>query len=88
MAIPDRTNSGPGQVGSAQYIEVVTPSDSVDLSWVSRSITVTVECTLKVTLLDGTTPTLVFFKGYNPRKVTRVWSTGSTLNAALIYNEA
>lgn len=65
--------------GPATQIEIVTPSDTVDLARPSRGIRVVTGGVMKVTLSDGTTPTLAFSNGETrPICVTRIWATGIT----------
>lgn len=52
----------------------VTPSDTVALSR-PMLLNLTVEQTLRVKTLEGTTVTLQFMKGFNPFWVTQVFAT-------------
>lgn len=57
----------------------VTPSDTADLTEVSRAINVADSGTVRVTTVDGTTATIFVAAGIAfPIRVTRVWSTGTT----------
>lgn len=56
----------------------VSPNDSVDLAYVTRALNITVSGTVKVTMKDGTTPTLTVPIGNIGIRVSRVWSNGTT----------
>jgi hypothetical protein len=59
----------------------VTPSDTVDLAVVSRTLLVPNAGMIKVTLLDGQTVTIKTEGTYFlPLRVTRVWAGGTTCN--------
>jgi spore coat protein U-like protein len=62
----------------ATVVFAITCSDSVDLPQVINAIRATTAGNIKITCLDGTTPTLAFTAG-ETRHVcaTRVWSTGT-----------
>lgn len=60
-------------------IAAVTPSDSVDLPFIPRTLYVSVAGSVKVTMMDGsvdTYPNLI--AGRHPIRATRVWATGTT----------
>ena len=61
----------------------ITPADA-DLADFARAVECTEECTLKVTTIDGTVFTRIFYRGFNPVPVARVWSTGSTVGSATL----
>ena len=56
----------------------VTPNDSVDLSDVTRMVTLAVGGTLKATRRDGTAVTVTLPAGAFPMMATRIWATGTT----------
>ena len=63
----------------------VTPSDSVDLDYVTRGLWCAVAGTVKVTLLSGATVTIDH--GVHvllPLRVTRVWSTGTVATPKIV----
>ena len=65
--------------GSALGVLVVTPSDSVDLTYIVRAIRVTVGGTVKITSGDGTAVTCAFTDGETrPLTASRIWATGTT----------
>lgn len=69
----------PGIESPATDGEAVTPSDTLDLSKVSRALYVGTGGTLKVTLASGTDLTFgAIAAGWHPLRVSRVWSTGTT----------
>lgn len=65
---------------------VVTPSDSVDLTHVSRALHLgTGGGTLKVTMQDGTALTITNpAAGWHNIRVSRVWSTGTATVANIV----
>jgi len=58
--------------------EDVTPSDTDDLTLVSRAVYVGTPGTLRVTMRDGGDVTLNAGQGWHPIRVSRIWSTGTT----------
>ena len=60
----------------ADHAVAVTPSDSVDLTNTTRFLILGTGGAVKVTMADGTTPTLTLPAGKNDLRVTRVWATG------------
>ena len=70
----DSNNNAVGVTGGV----TVTPSDSADLAGVSVWINNSTSGALKVTLEDGSTPTLFLAAGYMHRiRATRIWSAGN-----------
>ncbi len=63
--------------GPACASATVTPSDSTDLAIVTRAVYVGADGSMKVTLLDGSTPTFLLLKAGTmlPLRVTRIWAT-------------
>lgn len=60
----------------------IAPSDTVDLSTVTRALNVGVSGNVHVTMLDDTEATLFLQAGgIFPLRVKRVWSTGTTAGA-------
>jgi hypothetical protein len=79
MALPvieDQTGDGHG--GPATDAFGITLSDSINLAVKPRALLVGVAGNLKVTMASGSIVILPVPAGYNPIRVTRVWSTGST----------
>lgn len=76
MAAQDITGDGLG----APWVDAftITPNDGVDLTIWPRALLIGVAGDLKVTTLRGTVITLPVPAGYNPGRVKRVWSTGTT----------
>lgn len=70
--------TGPGSPYS--HVETVTPSDSVDLTNVSRALLVKVAGDVAVIMVDGSTATLGALQPGNAVhvRVSRVKSTGTT----------
>ena len=63
---------------AVQAVEV-TPSDTVDLSEVSRAINVATSGAVRVTTVGGTTATIQVAAGIAfPIRATRIWDTGTT----------
>lgn len=56
----------------------VTPSDSTDLDYTTKGITIAAAGTVKVTRLDGETVTLTLPIGRHSMRCTRIWYTGTT----------
>jgi hypothetical protein len=73
--------------GPAERAEPVTPSDSVDLEFMSRAIYVGVAGDLRVTVKSGQTVTLVAAAvGWHPIRVSRVWATGTTATDIVAFS--
>ena len=62
----------------ASDIEEIVLKDDADNCTNSRGILCDVAGDAKVTTRDGTTLTIPLQKGYNPLRLSRVWSTGTT----------
>jgi hypothetical protein len=63
----------------ALHAAVVTPSNTVDLTYVSRALVIGTAGDVKVTTLGGETVTLPAVPaGILPLRVTRVFATGTT----------
>ena len=62
------------------FAAAVTPNDSTDLATSSRALYVGASGAVKVTLVGGSTVTLVGLAAgvWHPMRVQRVWSTGTT----------
>ena len=70
----DANNNAVGVTGGA----AVSPSDSTDLPGVSVWINCSTSGALKVTMLDGSTPTWFLAAGHMHRiRATRIWSSGN-----------
>jgi hypothetical protein len=65
-------------VGPASNAEVVTPSDSADLTHVSRALYVGVAGNMSVVMRGGQTVTFAVQAGIHPLAVSRVRATGTT----------
>jgi len=73
------TRQSAGIRNPATHAASVTPSDSVDLSNVSRWVIIGTAGALKVTTKGGDTVTMGNVPaGFLPIQVTRIWSTGTT----------
>ena len=71
------TDANENAVGATGGV-AVTPSDTQDLDSVTTWINCTTTGALKVTMLDGTTPTWFLAAGYLHRiRATRIWSAGN-----------
>ncbi len=65
--------------GPLNHGAVVTPSDSTDLTDVSRACLVGTSGNIKLTTIGGETITVPSVPvGWHPFRVTRIWSTGTT----------
>lgn len=62
----------------AENIAAVTPNDSTDIAANCRGLLCGVAGDCKVTTQAGNAVTIPLQAGYNPIRVTRVWSTGTT----------
>jgi hypothetical protein len=71
--------AGPDLSAPAERAEAVTPSDTADLTNVSRAIWVGTPGNLRVTMRTGAVVTFPNINnGWHPLRVSRVWSTGTT----------
>jgi hypothetical protein len=70
---------------SAQAVAAVTPNDSTDLTALARAIYVGGTGAVKVTMVNGDTPTFTGVQAGSilPIAVRRVWSTGTTATSIL-----
>lgn len=83
MAATDAFVDTIGAVGPATKAEAVTPSDTVDLTRVSRALWVGVAGDVKVTMRDGGA-NVVFSNmtvGWHPIRASRILSTGTTASS-------
>jgi hypothetical protein len=79
-------NTRQGIQSSCSHIAAITPHDTNDLTYATVSILASADCTVKVDTLGGETVTAYpLQKGYNDIRVTRVYSTGTTLGGATIF---
>ena len=65
----------------ANFAFAITPSDSLDVETITKSLLVDAAGTLRVTMAnmsDGTSIDLPVIAGYNPLRVRRVWLTAKT----------
>lgn len=73
----------------ATHAALPTPSDSTDLTYITRGISFSAAGTLKVTLAGG--ETLVIPSGalaagiMHPLEITRLWSTSTTIADPVVY---
>lgn len=72
-------------LGPAMDIAPVTLDDSNDLAQVTIGIQVLAAGNLKVTMANGQARTIYLTPGVWPIRVTRIWSTGTTIAQASIY---
>ena len=85
MPITDYFDTRSSEVtGPLNYAETITPSDTNDLTRVTRAIWVGTEGDLQVTLRSGETVTFAnMYPGWHPIRATRVWATGTTASALI-----
>lgn len=77
-ATDDYSHASHDLSGPAEHAAVVTPSDSVDLTDVTRALIIGTSGDLKVTMQGGETLVMPSVPaGVLPVRVTRVWSTGT-----------
>ncbi|MBM7045436.1 hypothetical protein [Rhizobium lusitanum] len=73
----------------ATHCALVTPSDTVDLTEITRAVAFTAAGTLKVTMQGGETvviPSGALSPGQmNPMRVTRIWATGTTATGLVAW---
>lgn len=81
-AIDDFASLQAGASSDISHLAAVTPSDTVDLTNVSRSVAFGAVGTLKVTTLGGETVTipsgLLSANVFHRLRVARIWATGTT----------
>ena len=71
--------NSPNLSDPSDSIYAVSPSDSTDLPTAVRALRATTAGTIKVTMRDGSTPTLAFAAAETRRgRFVRVWSTGTS----------
>lgn len=63
---------------SSSYYVPVTPSDSTDLTYVTKGVTIAAAGNIKVTRPDGTAVVLTLPAGTYAMRCTRIWSTSTT----------
>jgi hypothetical protein len=71
-------------LAGANHAATVSLSDTDDLATVARCLLISADATVKVTTIGGESLAVPLQKGYNNIWVTRVWSTGTTLNGATL----
>lgn len=72
-------SSSSGLSSPAAHAAAVTPDDATDLTTAPRALFLGAGGDVKVTMVGGETVTFTNApQGYNPLRVTRVWSTGTT----------
>ncbi|MEP3638196.1 MAG: hypothetical protein ABJN14_13165 [Paracoccaceae bacterium] len=75
----------PGLESPATHLVAVTPSDTVDLTFVSRAINVGQSGYVRLTTTGGETETIyIAAGGAFPIRATRVWATGTTAAALVV----
>lgn len=75
-----------GVTSPATHIAAISPDDSNDLANVTTGILASAACTVKLTTSGGETVTSFPMQaGYNPIRVARVFSTGTTLSGATLW---
>ncbi len=63
----------------AVSLEAISPSDSADLSKITRAINVAVSGTVRLTTPDGSEASIFIAAGIAfPVRATRIWATGTT----------
>ena len=89
MAAVDSYTSYESMTTPADHIALVTPSDSVDLGYVTRGISFGTVGTIKVTTNGGETVTIpsgaLAAGSIHPIRVARIWSTGTTAANIVAY---
>lgn len=65
-------------ISPADNMAPVTPSDSVDLDYVTRALIIANGGVIKVSPMNGAAVTLTVPAGVLPIRVTRVWAAGLT----------
>lgn len=84
-AIDLHANMGEGLTSPYDNAAEVTPSDTVDLTYVTRALWCGVTGTVKVTMLGGGDVTIDHGAHVLlPIRVTRVWDTGTTNNPKIV----
>lgn len=77
------------QMVPPSHVALVTPSDSVDLTYVTRGISLAAAGALKVVTHGGETvviPSGALTAGIiHPLRVTRIWSTGTDATGIVAY---
>ena len=77
--INSHSNLSEGLNAPYDNASMVTPSDSADLAYVTRSLWIGAQGTLKVTMLGGGDVTFNVSQHMElPIRVTRIWSTGTS----------
>jgi hypothetical protein len=79
--LPNRASGG----GLYSHAAAISLSDSSDLDYVTQAILASAACTVKVTTVGGESVALPLAAGYNPIRVTKVFSTGTTLSGATLW---
>ena len=75
-----------GKDSPAEHCALVTPSDSTDLTNSSRALLCSGAVVAKLTFVGGeTVENVPLQQGYNPLRISRVWSTGTTLGSETIH---
>lgn len=75
-----------GGSSPATHIAAVTPDDDNDLEFATRALLASADCTIKADTVGGeTVEGIPVQKGYNPLRVTRIYSTGTTLGGADLF---
>lgn len=81
-SFPTRTTTDP-----VSWAEAVTPSDSEDLTYVTRALWVGTEGNLSVVLPNGATIAMANVTvGWHPIRVARVRSTGTTASDIVAWS--
>lgn len=78
MAATNPYGADVGVLGPASNGEEVTPSDSTDLTHVSRGLYIGVAGTISVVMRGGQTLSITVEAGLHPLAVSRVRATGTT----------
>lgn len=69
----------PGLESPATRLAAITPSDSQDLAFATRAVTVAQAGSVRLTTVGGDTGTLYLLAGVPfPIRVNRIWATGTT----------
>lgn len=78
-------NLTPGLESPASHIAAVVPSDTEDLTLVSRGLNVATSGTVRVTTVSDETATVFLAAGSAfPIRVKRIWATGTTATGIVV----
>ncbi|OWK34966.1 spike base protein, RCAP_Rcc01079 family [Fimbriiglobus ruber] len=89
-AVNNFASLAPSFIAPATHAQIVTPSDTVDLTYVTRFISITAAGAVAVTTQDGDTLTIpsgAILPGYPfPIAVSRIFATGTTAAGIVAFS--